>query len=102
MTLSHFIHRATIAIRTNPSDGHREWHARQFELAVAGDHRLDGSCWDDIVARLKVGGRNRQAVESDEFAPRVGLGETTAHRIYSPGRDSIGGSHSNKAVKAFS
>jgi hypothetical protein len=54
-------------------------HPHQFKLAAASrDHGVDGRGRRDVIARLEVDCRLRKAVERDQFAPRVGLGEASA------------------------
>jgi hypothetical protein len=48
-------------------------------IAAAWDDRVDRRRQRDVIAWLQVERRHCQPVERDQFLPRVGLGEATAH-----------------------
>jgi len=54
------------------------WH--QFRGATIGElHDINGIGWSDVVVRLQIASGAREAVQVVDFAPRVALGEATAH-----------------------
>src|ERR1700730_10440380 len=63
-------------------------HWRQFRGATIGElHDIDRIGWSDVVVRLQISSGAREVVEIMDFAPRVALGETSAHgRRLAPGR----------------
>jgi hypothetical protein len=58
--------------------------AHRHELGAAAIDRLDdihGIRWRNVVVRLEITGGACQAIQVVEFAPRVALGESSAHGV---------------------
>ena len=59
-------------------------HGHQFACPIAHADCINGRGWGDVVAWFEVACRLGQAVELDEFAPRIFLGKTSTHGNVAP------------------
>ena len=53
----------------------------KVQTETQSSHHVDRRCRGDIVAGAQVSRRLRELVKLDQFAPRVALGEATAHGV---------------------
>jgi hypothetical protein len=81
---------APVGVMIGIPPGRYQAAAHRFERTFPFllDHGINRGRQADVVARLKVRRdvRNSQAVEPDEFFPRIHPGKATAHRPRLPNR----------------
>ena len=59
--------------------GRKQVNGVKFQTETIPFHSIDHRCRRDIVAGLQVSRRLGELIKLDQFAPRVALGEASAH-----------------------